>query len=150
MLLAIDVGNTNVVLGLFEGAKLLRTWRLGTHAEYTSDECAAILRSLFDVGSVDPAAVSDAIISCVVPPLLPIFERTCTKSFGCQPLVVGPLASVNPNWSKEGRYLAYHLQSPRDIWYLTLGENSVPVGEPVPFLDSEAVEDFPTISPDGR
>ena len=90
MLLAIDVGNTNVVLGLFEGAKLLRTWRLGTHAEYTSDECAAILRSLFDVGSVDPTAVSDAIISCVVPPLLPIFERTCTKSFGCQPLVVGP------------------------------------------------------------
>ncbi len=90
MLLAIDVGNTNVVLGLFEATKLVRTWRLGTHAEYTSDECAAVLRSLFDVGRIDPSAVSEAIISCVVPPLLPIFERTCTKSFECQPLVVGP------------------------------------------------------------
>ncbi len=90
MLLAIDVGNTNVVLGLFEGASLVQTWRLGTHTEYTSDECAAIVRSLFDIAGVDPAKVDAAIVSCVVPPLLPIFERTCTKSFGCQPLVVGP------------------------------------------------------------
>ncbi len=90
MLLAIDIGNTNVVLGLFEGAKLVRTWRLGTHTDYTSDENSAILRSLFDVGRADPAAVCDAIISCVVPTLLPIFERTCTKTFDCQPLVVRP------------------------------------------------------------
>ena len=90
MLLAIDVGNTNVVLGLLEGEKLVQTWRLGTHQEYTSDECAAIIRSLFDLAQIDRACVDSAIISCVVPPLLPIFERTCTKSFRCQPLVVGP------------------------------------------------------------
>ena len=90
MLLAIDVGNTNVVLGLFEGEKLVQTWRLGTHQEYTSDECSAIIRSLFDLAQIDFERVDSAIISCVVPPLLPIFERTCTKSFSCQPLIVGP------------------------------------------------------------
>lgn len=90
MLLAIDVGNTNVVLGLFEGEKLIRTWRLGTHADHTSDECSAIIRSLFDVAETDPRSVRNTILSCVVPPLTPIFERTCTKTFGCEPLVVGP------------------------------------------------------------
>ena len=90
MLIAIDVGNTNVVLGLFEGRQLVQTWRLGTHLEHTSDECSAIVRSLFDLAHIDPAVVRDAIISCVVPPLLPIYERMCTKTFGCQPLAVGP------------------------------------------------------------
>jgi type III pantothenate kinase len=90
LLLAIDVGNTNVVLGLFEGEKLVRTWRLGTHREYTSDECSAIIRSLFDLAGMNPRSVENAILSCVVPPLAPIFERTCTKTFGCEPLVVGP------------------------------------------------------------
>jgi len=90
MLLAIDVGNTNVVLGLFDDETLTQTWRLGTHGEYTSDECSAIVRSLFDMAQIPATNVKAAILSCVVPPLLPIFERTCTKSFSCQPLVVGP------------------------------------------------------------
>jgi type III pantothenate kinase len=90
MLLAIDVGNTNVVLGLFDGKTLTQTWRLGTHGEYTSDECSAIVRSLFGMSQIPPSSVKAAILSCVVPPLLPIFERTCTKSFACQPLIVGP------------------------------------------------------------
>ena len=90
MLLAIDIGNTNVVLGLLEGEKLLHQWRLATHRQYTSDECAATLRSLFNLASLEPEAVTHAIISCVVPPLLPIFERTCQKSFRVSPLVVGP------------------------------------------------------------
>ena len=44
MLLAIDIGNTNIVLGLLEGEDLLHQWRLATHRHYTSDECAATLR----------------------------------------------------------------------------------------------------------
>ena len=90
MLLAIDIGNTHVALGLFDGEKLLHHWRLGTHREYTSDECAATLRSLFDLHGIDRADIPHAIISCVVPPLQPIFERTCTKLFGSTPLAVGP------------------------------------------------------------
>jgi type III pantothenate kinase len=90
LLLAIDIGNTNIVLGLLDGDRLDQQWRLATHHHYTSDECAATLRSLFDLAGVDRAQVSHAIISCVVPPLLPIFERTCLKSFDLTPLVVGP------------------------------------------------------------
>ncbi len=90
MLLAIDIGNTHVALGLFSGPKLEHHWRLGTNPHYTSDEVAALLRSLFELASVDRDSVHSAIISCVVPSLLPIFERTCTKLIGQQALVVGP------------------------------------------------------------
>ena len=74
MLLAIDIGNTHVALGLFDDRTLLHHWRLGTHRQDTSDESAATLRSLFELAHVDSAAVDHAVISCVVPPLLPIFE----------------------------------------------------------------------------
>lgn len=90
MLLAIDIGNTNVVLGLLDGNKLVRHWRIGTRIGDTSDECAAILRSLFDLAEIEPGTVGDAIISCVVPQLLPIYERMIEKSFGKSPLIVGP------------------------------------------------------------
>ena len=90
MLLAIDIGNTHVVLGLFDGPKLVHHWRLGTHAHNTSDEIAALLRSLFELSEVTPNQIHDAIISCVVPPLQPIFERTCSKLAGCEALTIGP------------------------------------------------------------
>jgi len=90
LLLTIDIGNTNVALGLFDGRQLLHHWRLGTHRQDTSDELAATLRSLFHLAEVEPEQVQSAIISCVVPPLLPIFERTCQKLTRAQPLVVGP------------------------------------------------------------
>ncbi len=90
LLLTIDIGNTHVVLGVFEGEQLLHHWRIGTHRQDTSDESAATLRSLFELAGVPRSSVKDAIISCVVPPLLPIFERTCEKLLDKSPLVVGP------------------------------------------------------------
>ena len=90
MLLTIDIGNTHVALGLFDGRRLLHHWRLGTHRQDTSDEIAATLRSLFDLAGVHLGEVKQSIIACVVPPLLPIFERTCQKLIRAQPLVVGP------------------------------------------------------------
>ncbi len=90
MLLAIDVGNSNVVIGLFDATVLAHHWRFGTSHESTSDDWAARLLPLFALGGVGPGAVDSAIVSCVVPPLLPIFERMCTKHFGSRPLVVGP------------------------------------------------------------
>jgi type III pantothenate kinase len=90
VLLAIDIGNTHVVLGVFEGERLLHHWRIGTHRQDTSDECAATLRSLFELAGLPRGVVTHGIISCVVPPLLPIFERTCEKLLGRSPLVVGP------------------------------------------------------------
>lgn len=90
MLLAIDIGNTNTWLGLYGGDRLEHHWRLGTHLHYTSDEYAVAVRSMFELSDVTPEAVDAAILSCVVPPLVPIFERTCTKLFRCEALIVGP------------------------------------------------------------
>jgi type III pantothenate kinase len=90
LLLAIDIGNTHVVLGVFDGQRLLHHWRIGTHRQDTSDECAATLRSLFELAGLERGSVHHGIISCVVPPLLPIFERTCEKLLRRPALVVGP------------------------------------------------------------
>ncbi len=94
LLLAIDVGNTNVSLGVFDYADgkgvLSEHWRLGSHREQTSDEVTITLRSLFDHSDLDPSRVTDVIVSSVVPPLLPIWERVSTKLFDRPPLVVGP------------------------------------------------------------
>ncbi len=94
VLLAVDVGNTNVTLGVFEyegsQGRLSRHWRLGTHREQTSDEVAVTLRSLFDQSGIDSARITHVIVSSVVPPLLPIWERVCSKLLDRAPLVVGP------------------------------------------------------------
>ena len=94
-LLVIDIGNTNVALGLFdytaEGrAELAQHWRLATHREQTSDEVALTIAALFDRAGRTAAHVTDVIISSVVPPLLPIWERVASKLFDRQALVVGP------------------------------------------------------------
>ncbi len=94
-LLAVDIGNTNVSLGLFDypasdSAKLTHHWRIGTHHEHTSDETALTLRALFQQANRRCEEVTDVVISSVVPPLLPIWERVSTKLCGRSPLVVGP------------------------------------------------------------
>ena len=90
MLLAIDIGNTNTAIGLFDGETLLDHWRLGALVHGTSDECAVTVKALLGLAGRDPTCVDAAIMSCVVPPLLPIFERTCTKLFRCEPVSVEP------------------------------------------------------------
>lgn len=94
VLLAIDIGNTNVTLGTFvyEGAEaqLGEHWRLATHHGQTSDEVGVVLRALFDQSGIATARVAEVIVSSVVPPLMPIWERVCQKQFGREPLVVGP------------------------------------------------------------
>ena len=72
MLLAIDIGNTHVALGLFSSSKLLHHWRLGTNPHFTSDEVAALLRSLFELAEVERRGVSDGIISRQDPSGAPI------------------------------------------------------------------------------
>ena len=97
-LLVIDIGNTNVSFGVFDydpsdpgaAGRLAEHWRTGTHREQTSDEVGLILASLFRQAHRDLDEVDDVIISSVVPPLLPIFERVCQKLFHRPPLVVGP------------------------------------------------------------
>lgn len=90
MLLAIDIGNTNTVLGLFKDEKLAYDWRIRTEVNTTIDEYAITLRSLFAVDDLPLDSVSDVIISCVVPPALNPVERFCERYFHRMPLVVGP------------------------------------------------------------
>jgi len=95
-LLVIDIGNTNVSLGLFDYAAgnsagvLAQHWRVGTHREQTSDEVALTLSGLFAQAGRRAEEVNDVIIARVVPALLPVFERVSTKLFDRPPLVVGP------------------------------------------------------------
>ena len=90
LLLAFDVGNTNTVIGLFDGKHLTRHWRLTTAAERTSDEYGILMWSLFQaVGHAIPK-VSGVIVASVVPPLTSTVEALSQDYFGAKALVVGP------------------------------------------------------------
>ena len=90
MLLVIDVGNTNTVLGLYEGKALLHDWRIRTVIDHTVDEYGMLIVNLYQNSGVPAKAIDDIIISCVVPPTLNILDPLCQKYFGIKPLIVGP------------------------------------------------------------
>jgi len=90
MLLVIDVGNTNIVLGVYDGKKLLDHWRVSTNRLRTTDEYGVLFRNLFIMNGVDASKIDAIIISSVVPPVMPTLERMCQRYFGMVPLVIGP------------------------------------------------------------
>ncbi|HEX9049335.1 MAG TPA: type III pantothenate kinase [Anaeromyxobacter sp.] len=90
MLLAIDVGNTNTVVGAFEGATLRHHWRLQTSQGRTADEYGILLRQMFEITGLDPAAVTAVAISSVVPPLALTLEQMVARYFRVKPMFVGP------------------------------------------------------------
>ena len=90
LLLAFDVGNTNTVIGLFDGKHLTRHWRLTTAAERTSDEYGILMWSLFQAVGHQIPKVSGTIVASVVPPLTSTVEALSQDYFGCKALVVGP------------------------------------------------------------
>src|ERR1017187_4511842 len=88
MLLVIDVGNTNTVLGVYEGPRLLAHWRLTTEHQQTVDEYGILMRNLFALGTVDAGAIRAAIIASVVPPLDPTLDQVVRRYFKLDPLFV--------------------------------------------------------------
>ncbi len=90
MLLAIDIGNTNIVWGVFDGDKLVADWRIGTDHSKTTDEYAILLLDLLRVEGISPEGVNGVILSSVVPPLTPLFEELAETYFHCLPLIVSP------------------------------------------------------------
>src|SRR2546422_6433792 len=88
MLLAIDIGNSNIVWGVFDGAKLLADWRVGTDHSKTTDEYAILLLDLLRVKGISRDRVEGVILSSVVPQLTPLFEELSETSLHCLPLVV--------------------------------------------------------------
>ena len=74
MLLVIDIGNTNIVFGVYNGDELVNHWRLSTAIQKTVDEYAILLNSLLYFEKIKLTDIDSAIISCVVPPLMIQFE----------------------------------------------------------------------------
>ncbi len=90
MILAIDVGNTHIVIGVFEGEKLIVDWRVMTEQYRTTDEYGIIMQSLFQSNNISFDSIKDIVISCVVPPMVTTLEHLCRKKFGKDPLFIGP------------------------------------------------------------
>jgi type III pantothenate kinase len=90
MLLAFDIGNTNIKAGVFEGDKLRATFHLYTHVNQMPDEYAVFVLNLLRQRGIEPENIKEAAISCVVPPLITTFNDLFRRYFEIQPLVVGP------------------------------------------------------------
>jgi type III pantothenate kinase len=90
MLLTLDVGNTNTVLGFFRGLELVAHWRLTTARDQTVDEYGILTRELFTLAGIDPSSVSGVIISSVVPPLNSTLEEMSERYFHVKALFIEP------------------------------------------------------------
>jgi type III pantothenate kinase len=90
MLLAVDVGNTHTVLGLFEGQRLIADWRVATRHDVTCDELGVIWRSLVERSDIPGPNLEGMIVSSVVPDLDSAIAKTGERYFGQRPLFVGP------------------------------------------------------------
>ena len=77
MLLVIDVGNTNTVMGIYRQETLVQDWRIRTERKTTEDEFNVIVTSLFANAGIDAGRISDTVISCVVPPVVTILDSFC-------------------------------------------------------------------------
>lgn len=106
MLLAIDIGNTQTVLGVYDGGRLVHHVRLSTDRGRTHDEYGVIVRELLGEQELELACIDAAVLASVVPPLTPVFVRMCESRLGGAPLVVGPGV-------KTGMPVLY--ESPRDV-----------------------------------
>ncbi len=89
MLLAVDIGNTNITFGIFEGERLRTTWRMATDVNQMADEYAALLLNLLHHQGLDVSDIEEVALCCVVPPLLTTFEELCQRYFHISPLVIG-------------------------------------------------------------
>jgi type III pantothenate kinase len=89
MLLAIDIGNTNVTLGAYRGNALQGTWRIATDTNRLADEYAAVIMSLLQLRGIERGDIDSAVYASVVPSLTSVFEDVCRRHFDVSPLRVG-------------------------------------------------------------
>jgi type III pantothenate kinase len=90
VLLAVDIGNTNIVFGVFAGESLVHTFRISTQRTRTADEHGVLVRQLLEQRGVGVAAIESSIVASVVPPLTEVLAETVRLTFAREPLVVGP------------------------------------------------------------
>ncbi|EPR14323.1 type III pantothenate kinase [Ruminiclostridium papyrosolvens] len=106
MVLVVDVGNTHTVLGVFEGKKLLASWRLGTNKERTSDELGMMILGLFNHEELSVDKVEAVVVASVVPPIMYTLEHAIKKYINIQPMIIGP-------GTKTGINIRY--QNPKEV-----------------------------------
>ena len=90
MILVLDAGNTNIVLGVYQDKRLVADWRLSTDSKRTADEYGIQVIQLFLQSKLDPSDVKGVIISSVVPNIMYSIEHMIRKYFEVEPIVVGP------------------------------------------------------------
>src|SRR5207244_11776322 len=94
MLLAIDLGNTNTVFGVYDGERLVKHWRLSTQKDRTVDEFGILLRNLFALEKIDAQKIRKVIIASVVPPLDPTLNELAESYYWVTPVFVTPEDAV--------------------------------------------------------
>lgn len=106
MLLVVDIGNTNIVFGLFEGDQINNHWRISSDKSRTSDEYGVLFKKLIDIKEIDTKKIKGAAISCVVPTLLETILEAINTYFKVDPIIVGP-------GIKTGMPILYH--NPKEV-----------------------------------
>ncbi|BFH71758.1 MAG: type III pantothenate kinase [Paenibacillus dendritiformis] len=106
MILVIDIGNTNIVLGVYEGDKLLHNWRLSTSRQSTTDEYGVMIYNLFTMTKLSVTDIEGVILSSVVPPIMHTMEMLCKKYLNKAPLIVGPGVKTGLN---------IRIENPREV-----------------------------------
>lgn len=143
MILVIDVGNTNIVLGIYNDKELLHHWRLSTNRSATVDEYGMNIHNLFQYAGMRMEQIDGVIISSVVPPLMRMLEQLCLKYVRKTPLIVGPGV-------KTGLNIRY--ENPREVGADRIVNSVAGIekyGAPLIVVDFGTATTFDYIDPSG-
>ncbi len=144
MLIAVDVGNTHIVVGLFQGDKITHNWRIASDRHKTEDEYGLIFQFMLNHAGVTTGSLDGGIIASVVPPLTPTLQKTMRVYLGIDPLIVGP-------GTKTGVNIRY--ENPKEVGPDRIA-NAVAAyhkyGGPVIVVDFGTATTFDAISGDGE
>jgi type III pantothenate kinase len=143
MLLAIDIGNTNITLGVFDNERLAATWRLSTDRSKMPDEYSIMLTQLLHLRGLTAGDVTDVALCSVVPPLTPVFVELCRRFFNAEPLVVAA-------GTRTGIRILY--DNPRDVGADRIVDAAAAMklyGGPVIVVDIGTATVFDAVTADG-
>ncbi len=144
MLLAVDIGNTNVTVGAFDGERIVATWRLATEAHRQADEYALQLKEMLPMKGVPVDAIDGVALCSVVPPLTAVFNEACSFLFGVDPLTVGL-------GTRTGVRILY--DNPRDVGADRVADAAAAYhlyGGPCIIVDMGTATVFDAVSADGE
>ena len=143
MLLALDIGNTNITLGVFDGEKLAATWRLSTDRSKMLDEYSIMLNQLLGLRDLTVEDIDTAALCSVVPPLTPMFVELCQQYLNVEPLVVAA-------GTRTGIRILY--DNPRDVGADRIVDAAAAMklyGGPVIVVDMGTATVFDAVTADG-